>query len=57
MMTGTHFHITHTTINKYLPVPDTRDCYTCSFKEFLPFNAKMYYFSTFKDFEDISLAQ
>jgi len=56
-MTGIHLHITNKAISKYLPVLDTRDCYTCSFTEFLPFNSKMYYFSTFKAFESITSAR
>jgi len=31
-------------------VVDTRDAYTCSFTEFLPFCRKLYCFSNFKDF-------
>ncbi|MEO6316525.1 MAG: hypothetical protein ABIU63_15100 [Chitinophagaceae bacterium] len=31
-------------------VIDTRDAYTCSFTEFLPFCRKLYCFSNFKDF-------
>jgi hypothetical protein len=38
-------------IHKYFLVLDTRDCYTCSFKEFLPFTSAMYYFSCFKAFK------
>jgi hypothetical protein len=56
-MTGTYSDIKSTTINKHLPVLNTRDCYTCSFKEFLPFNAEMYYYSTFKAFGTIISAR
>jgi hypothetical protein len=37
--------------HKYYIVLDMRDCYTCSFKEFLPFTSAMYYFSCFKAFK------
>jgi hypothetical protein len=29
---------------------DMQDCYTWSFPEFVPFCTKLYYFSSFKDF-------
>lgn len=43
------------TITHYL-VLDTRDCFTCSFTEFLPFNAGMYHYSSFKAFKSITSA-
>lgn len=43
-------------ISKPLPVLDTRDCYTCSFTEFLPFAADLYYFSSLKAFKTITPA-
>jgi hypothetical protein len=39
------------------PEPDMRDCYTCSFTEFLPFCVELYYFSNFKDFNWIARDQ
>ena len=35
-------------------VVDMRDCFTCSFTEFLPFCSKLYHFSNFKDFNSIA---
>ena len=52
-MTGITIYISSKTISKYLPVFNTHDCYTCSFTEFLPFNSEMYYFSSFKAFENL----
>jgi len=49
-MSGKAINITPVTIHKYHIVLDTCDCFTCSFKEFLPFNAAMYYYSSFKAF-------
>jgi hypothetical protein len=43
-------------LHEYVILLDTRDCYTCSFTEFLPFAAAMYYFSTFKAFKALSMA-
>lgn len=51
----THDNFSSFCINQY-PVVDTRDCYTCSFKEFLPFNSGMYYYSSFKAFKTITPA-
>lgn len=45
-----------TSINRYYVVLDMRDCFTCSFTEFLPFAPKLYYFSSFKDFKTITPA-
>jgi len=41
--------------NAYTPsveflILDMRDCYTCSFPEFIPFCPRLFYFSNFKDF-------
>ena len=37
-------------------VIDTTDSYTCSFTEFFPFCAALYYFSNFKDFNTLGRA-
>ncbi len=56
-MTGTLF-IRRSSFNlKHFPVLDMRDCYTCSFTEFLPFTSAMFYFSSFKAFKKITPAQ
>jgi hypothetical protein len=55
-MAGIIIHINLTKTPRHLPVLDMRDCYTCSFTEFLPFNSGMYYYSSFKAFEAITLA-
>lgn len=50
-MTGNTIYIDpSTTITQY-PVLDTRDSFTCSFTEFLPFNSGMYYYSSLKAFK------
>jgi len=33
-----------------IPILDTRNYYTCSFKEFMPFCSKLFYFSSLKAF-------
>lgn len=38
-------------ITRYHTVLDTRDCFTCSFTEFLPFTSALYYYSSFKAFK------
>ncbi|MES2893342.1 MAG: hypothetical protein V4725_15060 [Bacteroidota bacterium] len=43
--------------HQHVLVLDTRDCFTCSFKEFLPFNAAMYYYSSFKAFAKLPVAK
>jgi hypothetical protein len=43
-------------VREYFLLRDTRDCYTCSFTEFLPFAAAIYYFSTFKAFKPLFAA-
>ena len=50
-------HITFPEGNRYVLVLDTRNCFTCSFKEFLPFNAAMYYYSSFKAFSAIATGE
>lgn len=35
-------------------VLDMSDCYTWSFPEFVPFCTKLYYFSSFKDFNKLA---
>ena len=48
-MTGTNNHILQKHPVRYV-ILDMSDCYTWSFPEFVPFCPKLYYFSTFKDF-------
>jgi hypothetical protein len=50
-MSGKRINIVSYAVCKYHLVLDTRDCYTCSFTEFLPFNSAMYYYSSFKAFK------
>jgi hypothetical protein len=54
-MPGKKLHIS-STINEYFIILDTCDCFTCSFKEFLPFNSGMYYYSSCKVFKAITPA-
>ena len=37
-------------------VRDMSDSYACSFKEFMPFCLRLYYFSNFKDFNTVTQA-
>lgn len=48
-MTGEKIYCKSSFVEHFL-VLNMRDCYTCSFKEFLPFASDIYFFSTFKDF-------
>jgi hypothetical protein len=48
--------IKSTIITRHVVVLDTRDCFTCSFTEFLPFNSAMYYYSSFKAFKALNPA-
>ena len=48
-MTGICPHIVHPHSERIV-IRDMSDCYTWSFPEFVPFCAKLYFFSTFKDF-------
>jgi hypothetical protein len=52
-MPGKAKNIVSSPITHYRLVLDSSDSFTCSFKEFLPFNAGMYYYSSFKAFEHI----
>ncbi|MEI6948065.1 hypothetical protein V9K67_12780 [Paraflavisolibacter sp. H34] len=54
-MAGSTHHNAQTISPRYV-VPDTRDCYTCSFTEFYPFCSKLYYFSSYKEFNGLSRA-
>ena len=54
-MTGTSLHIDQQYPEKYV-IRDMSDCYTWSFPEFVPFCSKLYFFSTFKDFNAVALA-
>ena len=54
-MAGYTPHINHNFIPHHV-ILDMRDCYTCSFPEFLPFCSQLYYFSSFKDFNTIASA-
>ena len=53
-MAGEITHIHTETNQEYYLVLDTRDCFTCSFTEFLPFNSAMYYYSSFKAFNTLT---
>jgi hypothetical protein len=55
-MSGKTQHINISEVNEYRIVLDTRDCFTCSFTEFLPFTSALYYFSSFKAFKTITPA-
>ena len=37
-------------------ITDLTDCYTCSFTEFLPFCKQLFYFSNYKDFQQLTPA-
>ncbi len=50
-MLGTTQNINYFKLATNHLVIDTRDSYTCSFTEFLPFHSAMYYYSSFKAFE------
>jgi hypothetical protein len=54
-MTGITQHINHPHSERIV-IRDMSDCYTWSFPEFVPFCAKLYYFSTFKDFNAVTPA-
>jgi hypothetical protein len=53
IMTRETLHRSLTTNVRYL-ILDMSDCYTWSFPEFLPFCPQLYYFSTFKDYNNTS---
>jgi hypothetical protein len=47
----------NTTLCSGIPlVLDMSDCYTWSFPEFLPFCSRLYYFSSYKEFDSAALA-
>lgn len=48
-MTG-YYNDTVSTHPVEILILDMSDCYTWSFPEFIPFCPKLYYFSSFKDF-------
>ncbi len=54
-MTGIIAH-TVSLHNSYVLLLDSRDCYTCSFTEFLPFASDLYYYSSLKEFHGVGVA-
>ncbi|HZG25856.1 MAG TPA: hypothetical protein VEZ17_14805 [Chitinophagaceae bacterium] len=53
------FETEHTRLfmGKYDILLDATDCFTCSFREFLPFSQDLFYFSSFKDFNTYTAPQ
>jgi hypothetical protein len=54
-MTFNSKNIVQQQAKKYI-VTDMSDVYTSSFPEFVPFCPQLYYFSSFKDFQNLSQA-